>query len=105
MQRGGPPGPLHSLAGPLAHQVELRTFNPASRVRAPGGPLRVAPLRVGPLRAPPVAIPEAGSNPHSAQSRRRIGDDNVRRLIVAIAPELRSLDCSSLSPANNNDLR
>src|ERR1700730_16576560 len=30
--------------GPLAHRVELRTFNPAGRVRDPGGPQRSGTL-------------------------------------------------------------
>ncbi len=41
-----PPDKRHPLAcavdGPLAHQVEHRTFNPAGRVRVPGGPLERA---------------------------------------------------------------
>jgi hypothetical protein len=56
--------------GPLAHQAELRTFNPASRVRVPGGPHRPRP--------PPHAVAGAGPIIRSRGRARLRAPSNAR---------------------------
>ncbi len=68
--------------GPLAHQVEHRTFNPAGRVRVPGGPLRPNLT----LREPAAGIRYVGAISSRLITRISLMSLRIRVFLCCAAP-------------------